>query len=68
MRRERLLAEREPVVALVSGGGDSTLLAHVLAALRQPLELLHVAHGLRGAESRADAEFCVALAAGLGAA
>jgi tRNA(Ile)-lysidine synthase len=67
VRRERLLDGREPVVALVSGGGDSTLLVHVLAALGRPLELLHVAHGLRGAESRADAEFCVELGAGLGA-
>jgi tRNA(Ile)-lysidine synthase len=62
----RLLAPREPVLALVSGGADSTLLALVLHALGHPLETLHVAHGLRGAESDADAEACRALAAHLG--
>ena len=41
----------EPVLALVSGGADSTLLAHALNALGHPLETLHVAHALRGAES-----------------
>ena len=60
--RGRLLAPGEPVLALVSGGADSTLLALVLHALGHPLETLHVAHGLRGAESDADAEACRALA------
>ena len=64
--RGRLLAPGEPVLALVSGGADSTLLALVLHALGHPLETLHVAHGLRGAESDADAEACRALAAHLG--
>ena len=45
----------EPVLALVSGGGDSTLLLHALTELGHPLEALHVAHALRGAESEADA-------------
>src|SRR5262249_54508774 len=62
----RLLAPGEPVLALVSGGADSTLLAHALAALGHDLALLHVAHGLRGSESEADAEACAALAARLG--
>jgi tRNA(Ile)-lysidine synthase len=60
--RARLLAPGEPVLALVSGGADSTLLAHALHALGHPVETLHVAHGLRGAESDADAEACRALA------
>jgi tRNA(Ile)-lysidine synthase len=64
--RARLLAAGEPVLALVSGGADSTLLAHALHALGHPLETLHIAHGLRGAESAADAEACRALAARLG--
>jgi tRNA(Ile)-lysidine synthase len=64
--RGRLLAEGEPVLALVSGGADSTLLAHALQALGHPLETLHVAHGLRGAASEADAEACRAQAAALG--
>ncbi|MDX6538962.1 MAG: tRNA(Ile)-lysidine synthase [Gaiellales bacterium] len=64
--RARLLAAGEPVVALVSGGADSTLLAHVLHALGRRVETLHVRHGLRGAESEGDAAACRALAAQLG--
>jgi len=60
--RGRLLAPGEPVLALVSGGADTTLLALALHELGHPLETLHVAHGLRGAESDADAEACRALA------
>jgi len=62
----RLLAGGEPVLVLVSGGADSTLLAHVLHALGHPIETLHVAHGLRGRESEEDAEHCRAQAAALG--
>ncbi len=62
----RLLAPGEPVLALVSGGADSTLLAYALRALGHPLETLHVAHALRGSESAADAAACRALAAVLG--
>ena len=64
--RGRLLAPGEPVVALVSGGADSTLLACALHALGHPLETLHVAHALRGSASVADADACRALAAALG--
>jgi tRNA(Ile)-lysidine synthase len=64
--RARLLAPGDPVLALVSGGADSTLLAHVLHALGARVETLHVRHGLRGAESERDAAACRALAAGLG--
>jgi tRNA(Ile)-lysidine synthase len=64
--RAHLLAAGEPVLALVSGGADSTLLVHVLHALGHPLETLHVAHGLRGAESAAEAASCRALAEALG--
>ena len=63
--RGRLLAAGEPVLVLVSGGADSTLLAHALGELGHPLETLHVRHELRGAESAADAEACRALAARL---
>jgi tRNA(Ile)-lysidine synthase len=64
--RARLLAPGEPVLALVSGGADSTLLTHVLHALGRRVETLHVRHGLRGAESERDAAACRALAAELG--
>jgi len=51
----------------VSGGADSVFLLHVLARRNgTPLTVLHVNHGLRGAESDADALFVEALAAGLG--
>jgi len=62
----QLLARGEPALVLVSGGADSTLLAHALHVLGHPLETLHVAHGLRGAESAADAAACRALAGTLG--
>ena len=64
--RARLLAPGEPVLALVSGGADSTLLAHALHELGHPLETLHVAHALRGEGSERDAEACRALAGALG--
>ncbi|MGI8421426.1 MAG: tRNA lysidine(34) synthetase TilS, partial [Gaiellaceae bacterium] len=43
---------------LVSGGADSTCLWHGLRALGYAVSALHVDHGLRGAESDADARFC----------
>ena len=54
----------------VSGGGDSVCLLHVLLELAPQwdlhLSVLHLDHGLRGEESRADAEFVRDLAARLG--
>ena len=54
----------------VSGGADSVCLLHVLRELapRWGLRLcvLHLDHGLRGAESRADAEFVSEMAEGMG--
>ena len=51
----------QPLIVAVSGGPDSLALLLLLAELRQPLALsLHVAHldhGLRGQESREDAQF-----------
>jgi len=46
------------VTCLVSGGADSTCLWHVLRQLGYRVSALHVNHGLRGAESDADARFC----------
>ena len=46
------------VTCLVSGGADSTCLWHVLGELGYRVSALHVAHGLRGAESDEDARFC----------
>jgi tRNA(Ile)-lysidine synthase len=51
----------------VSGGADSVFLLHVLAGLAGvPLTVLHVNHGLRGAESDLDCSFTAELAAALG--
>jgi tRNA(Ile)-lysidine synthase len=66
--RERLLGSGEPVLALVSAGADSTLLAHALVRLGHPVTLLHVAHALRGDESEGDARAAAELAQGLGVA
>ena len=62
-------ARGHSLLVAVSGGLDSTVLAHVLAALREPLDLDlaigHVDHGLRSAESDADAKAAAELASGL---
>jgi len=58
IRDESLIAPGAPVTVLVSGGPDSTCLWHVLRRLGYDVSALHVDHGLRGAESDADARFC----------
>ena len=50
----------------VSGGADSVCLLHALLELRLQLHVLHLNHGLRGEESRLDAEFVRQLAGSLG--
>ena len=56
-----LLEPGAPVVALVSGGADSTCLWHALGALGHRVGAVHVNHHLRGAESEADARHCRSL-------
>jgi tRNA(Ile)-lysidine synthase len=58
VRAGELIAPGGEVVCLVSGGADSTCLWHVLRELGYEVSALHVNHGLRGAESAEDAEFC----------
>ncbi|MFL5934086.1 MAG: tRNA lysidine(34) synthetase TilS [Gaiellaceae bacterium] len=58
VRAHDLIARGGEVVALVSGGADSTCLWHVLRELGYRVSALHVNHGLRGAESEEDARFC----------
>jgi len=58
IRRHRLIPPGGEVICLVSGGPDSTCLWHVLRELGYRVSALHVNHGLRGAESDADARFC----------
>ena len=58
IRRHDLIAPGGEVLALVSGGADSTCLWHALRGLGYSVSALHVNHGLRGAESDEDARFC----------
>jgi tRNA(Ile)-lysidine synthetase-like protein len=58
IREHDLIPAGGEVVCLVSGGADSTCLWHVLRELGYAVSALHVNHGLRGAESEADARFC----------
>jgi tRNA(Ile)-lysidine synthase len=59
IREHGLIEPRGDVTVFVSGGADSTCLWHVLRGLSYRVSALHVAHGLRGAESDEDARFCV---------
>src|SRR4051812_7626584 len=58
IRRHELIAPGGEVTVLVSGGADSTCAWHLLRELGYRVSALHVNHGLRGAESEADARFC----------
>ena len=58
IRRHELIPPGGDVLALVSGGADSTCLWHVLNALGYRVDALHVNHRLRAAESEEDARFC----------
>ncbi len=58
IRRHDLIESGGCVTCLVSGGADSTCLWHALRRLGYRVSALHVNHGLRGAESEADARFC----------
>jgi len=58
VRRHDLIAPGGEVLCLVSGGADSTCLLLALRELGYRASALHVDHGLRGAESAADARFC----------
>ncbi|HSB39613.1 MAG TPA: tRNA lysidine(34) synthetase TilS [Gaiellaceae bacterium] len=58
IRAHELIPRGGDVVALVSGGADSSCLWHALRGLGYRVSALHVNHGLRGAESDEDARFC----------
>jgi tRNA(Ile)-lysidine synthase len=58
VRRHELIPPGGDVLALVSGGADSTCLWHALRELGYRVSALHVNHGLRGAESDEDARWC----------
>ena len=56
-----MIEENDHVAVGVSGGADSVCLLHLLCELRKcmhfRLTAVHVEHGIRGAESLADAAF-----------
>ena len=58
IRAHDLIPSGGEVTCLVSGGGDSTCLWHVLRTLGYRVSALHVDHRLRGRESDEDARFC----------
>jgi len=58
IRRYELIEPGGEVACLVSGGPDSTCLWHALGTLGYRVSAVHANHGLRGAESEADAAFC----------
>jgi len=62
----RMLSPGDRVGVAVSGGADSVALLHLLEKLRERLAVtllvVHFDHGLRGAESEADAQFVADLA------
>jgi tRNA(Ile)-lysidine synthase len=58
IRRHDLITPGGDVLALVSGGPDSSCLWHALRELGYRVSALHVNHGLRGAESDEDARYC----------
>lgn len=68
--RHRMFQEGDRVAVAVSGGADSIFLLHALRALAPrwnlALSVAHVEHGIRGAESVADAEFVRQAAAARG--
>ena len=61
IRKQNMIVEGDCVVAGVSGGADSVCLFFELLEFQKQcpftLKVVHVEHGIRGAESLADAEF-----------
>lgn len=70
VREHNMFGRGASVIAALSGGADSVSLLRVLTGLKDSLgikvEACHLNHGLRGAESDADEEFCRSLCERLG--
>lgn len=70
IRKKHLIPRKQTLLVAVSGGPDSVCLLHILAKLREELDIeLHVAHlnhQLRGEEAEADAHYVASLARRLG--
>lgn len=65
LREQLQLLPEQKVLAAVSGGRDSVVLAHLLKKSHQNFVIAHVNYGLRGAASQQDAAFVKQLAADL---
>jgi len=70
INRYEMLKRGDRVVVGVSGGPDSVFLLHILNGLKDTLGVrlyvAHLDHGIRGSESRGDAQFVKKLAEKLG--
>ena len=70
IRKRSLISYGDTGIAAVSGGADSVCLIHILDRLREEfglrLRIVHVHHGIRGAEADRDAAFVEELAGKLG--
>ena len=60
MRRHGMATAGSPLWVAVSGGVDSMVLLHVLRSIHHPCHVVHVDHGLRGAESDGDRDLVAA--------
>ena len=70
LRKHNMLGEGMNVCVCLSGGADSSVLLHVLFALRDQLGITlsacHFHHGIRGEEADRDQSFCRTLCRGYG--
>ena len=70
IKREKLIEKGDMILIGLSGGADSVCLLLILQKLREKIgfdmEAVHVEHGIRGAESLADADFVKELCANRG--
>ena len=61
MEENRMIEAGESVVVGVSGGADSMCLLHILATLKDKLNIelvaVHIHHGIRGENADRDADF-----------
>ena len=61
IKKQNMISQQDRIVVGISGGADSVCLLLVLEKLRKEvgfsMEAVHIEHGIRGEESRQDAEF-----------
>ena len=70
IKEHKMIEPEDKVIVAVSGGADSVCLLHLLAEMRASLNMrlrvVHVHHGLRGAEADRDAAFVENMAEKMG--